>query len=71
MPHGGKHPNYPILSEDQPRAHNYPSKKSQIKNNPLDPDYSTLSSPFTTKDVHSRAARLGIRTDNSRFGKRK
>jgi hypothetical protein len=71
MPHGGKHPSYPILSEDQPRAQNLPSKKSLIKNNPLDPDYVIQSSPFVTKDVYSRAARLGIKSTNSnRFNKR-
>ena len=72
MPRGGKHSNYPILSEDQPRAQNLPSKKSQIKNNPLDPDYVVQYSPFVTKDVYSRSARLGIRsTDTDRFNKRK
>lgn len=71
MPHGGKHPNYPILSEDQPQAQNLPSKKSLVKNDPLDPDYASYSSPFVTKDVHSRAARLGIRANKTnRFNKR-
>lgn len=70
MPHGGKHSTYPILSEDQPRAQQLPSKRSREKNDPLDPDYATFNSPFVTKDVYSRAARLGIRTDNSRFNKR-
>lgn len=75
MPRGGKHPNYPILSEDQPQAHNFPSKRSQVKNNPLDPDYVCQSSPFAIKDVYSKSANLGIRGDhkggNNRFTKRK
>lgn len=71
MPKGGKHDNYPILSEDQPCAQQLPSKKALIKNDPLDPDYANWSSPFVTKDVYSRAARLGIRTKtNERFNKR-
>lgn len=64
-PRGGKHSNYPILSEDQPRAQQLPSKKSQVRNDPLDPDYASFNSPFTTKDVYSRAARLGINNRNS------
>lgn len=73
MPHGGKHPSYPILSEDQPRAQNLPSRKALVKNNPLDPDYICQSSPFATKDVYSRASRLGIKSSdaNARFNKRK
>lgn len=71
MPRGGKHSNYPILSEDQPRAQQLPSKKSQIKNDPLDPDYATYNSPFVTKDVNSRSARLGIKHgQHNRFNKR-
>ena len=69
MPRGGKHSNYPILSEDQPRAQNLPPKKALVKNNPLDPDYICQSSPFVTKDVYSKASRLG-NTVNSRFNKR-
>lgn len=70
-PHGGKHPTYPILMEDQPRAHNFPAKKSRVKNNPLDPDYVYQASPFTTRDVQSKASRLGIKSDTTdRFNKR-
>lgn len=36
---GGKHPNNPILVEDQPIPHNRPSKLARTKNNPLDDDY--------------------------------
>ncbi|KAL1491123.1 hypothetical protein ABEB36_011766 [Hypothenemus hampei] len=36
---GGKHPNNPILVEDQPMAHNMPSRLSRTKNNPLNDDY--------------------------------
>lgn len=74
MPHGGKHPNYPRLSEDQPMAQNLPPKKTLIKNNPLDPDYICQSSPFAVKDVYSRASKLGIRSTDQyqkRFNKRK
>ena len=71
MPKGGKHSNYPILSEDQPRAHNFPSKRSQIKTDALDPDYTCQSSPFAIKDVYTRSAALGIRSNSSRLNKRK
>lgn len=74
MPHGGKHPNYPQLCEDQPMAQNLPPKKTLTKNNPLDPDYVCQSSPFAVNDVYSRASTLGIRSANQnqkRFSKRK
>ena len=67
MPKGGKHSNYPILSEDQPRAHNFPSKRSQIKTDALDPDYCAQSSPFAIKDVYSKSANLGIRSNEARI----
>jgi len=72
-PDGGKHPIYPQLSEDQPRAQNFPSKKSMIRSNPLDPDYESLNSPFAIKDIYSRAARLGIRAgkDNYKLNKKR
>lgn len=69
MPDGGKHPKFPVISENQPRAQNYPARKALIKSNPLDPDYVCQSSPFATKDVYSRASRLGIKPN--RFNKRK
>lgn len=67
MPRGGKHDNFPLLSVDQPRAQQLPSKKSLERNNPLDPDYATFTSPFVTKDVNSKASRLGY---TNRFNKR-
>jgi hypothetical protein len=73
-PHGGKHPNFPILFENQPMAQNLPSKKALLKNNPLDPDYVCQSSPFLTKDVYSRASQLGIKSNSkgsNRFNKRR
>lgn len=70
-PKGGKHSNYPILSEDQPRAQQLPSKKSLVKNDPMDSHYANWNSPFVTKDVYSRASNLGIRSgDRDRFNKR-
>lgn len=36
---GGKHPNNPIIVEDQPIADNRPSRLARTKNNPLDDDY--------------------------------
>lgn len=36
---GGKHPNNPILVEDQPMPDNRPSRLARTKNNPLDDDY--------------------------------
>ena len=61
LPKGGKHSDYPILSEDQPRAHNLPSRKAWAKTNALEPDYICQSSPFATRDVYSRSANLGIK----------
>jgi RNA-binding protein NOB1 len=64
MPKGGKHSNFPILSEDQPRAQNHPSKKALAKTNALDSDYMSLASPFAVRDVYSRSANLGIKANN-------
>lgn len=36
---GGKHPNNPILVEDQPLPDNKPTRLARTKNNPLDDDY--------------------------------
>lgn len=36
---GGKHPNNPILVDDQPMPDNRPSRLARTKNNPLDDDY--------------------------------
>lgn len=36
---GGKHPNNPILVEDQPVPDNRPSRLARTKNNPLNDDY--------------------------------
>ncbi|KAK9882484.1 hypothetical protein WA026_021825 [Henosepilachna vigintioctopunctata] len=58
---GGKHPNNPILVEDQPMPDNRPSKLARIKNDPLSEDYIAGFSPFITRDVYSRSAMLGIR----------
>ncbi|CAG9862732.1 unnamed protein product [Phyllotreta striolata] len=60
---GGKHPNNPILVEDQPMPQNRPSRLAKTKNNPLDDDYIAGFSPFVTRDVNSRSAKLCIRPD--------
>lgn len=36
---GGKHPNNPILVDDQPMPDNKPTRLARTKNNPLDDDY--------------------------------
>ncbi|XP_050310033.1 RNA-binding protein NOB1 [Anthonomus grandis grandis] len=58
---GGKHPNNPILVEDQPMADNRPTRLAKMKNNPLDDDYIAGFSPFVMRDVNSKSAQLGIR----------
>ncbi|CAG9771971.1 unnamed protein product [Ceutorhynchus assimilis] len=58
---GGKHPNNPILVEDQPMADNRPTRLAKMKNNPLDDDYIAGFSPFIMRDVNSKSAQLGIR----------
>lgn len=58
---GGKHPNNPILVEDQPIPDNRPSSLARTKNNPLDDDYIAGFSPFIMRDVNSKSAQLGIR----------
>ncbi|KAJ8961217.1 hypothetical protein NQ318_008900 [Aromia moschata] len=58
---GGKHPNNPILVEDQPMPDNRPSRLARTKNNPLDDDYIAGFSPFVMRDVNSKSAQLCIR----------
>lgn len=58
---GGKHPNNPILVEDQPIPDNKPSRLARTKNNPLDDDYIAGFSPFVMRDISSKSAQLCIR----------
>ncbi|KAF7283442.1 RNA-binding protein NOB1 [Rhynchophorus ferrugineus] len=58
---GGKHPNNPIIVEDQPIADNRPSRLARTKNNPLDDDYIAGFSPFVMRDVNSKSAQLHIK----------
>ncbi|XP_018572482.1 RNA-binding protein NOB1 [Anoplophora glabripennis] len=58
---GGKHPNNPILVEDQPIPDNKPSRLARTKNNPLDDDYIAGYSPFVMRDINSKSAQLCIR----------
>jgi len=60
-PKGGKHAFNPSLYEDQQDAQQRLSKKAIQKSNPLDPDYISGSSPFSTKDVTSKSAMLGLK----------
>ncbi len=39
----------PLLAVDQPQAQQRVSKKALARNNPLDPDYISGSSPFVVK----------------------
>jgi len=64
-PHGGKHANNPILTEDQRIPQQRPSKMALQKNNPLGTDYIANSSPFAVNDIYSRASVLGINTKYS------
>ncbi|XP_056642249.1 RNA-binding protein NOB1 [Diorhabda sublineata] len=58
---GGKHPNNPILVEDQPMPDNKPTRLARTKNNPLDDDYTAGFSPFVMRDINSKSAQLCIR----------
>ncbi|XP_023028956.1 RNA-binding protein NOB1 [Leptinotarsa decemlineata] len=58
---GGKHPNNPILVEDQPMPHNMPSRLARMKNNPMEEDYVAGVSPFVMRDISSKSAQLCIR----------
>ena len=62
-PQGGKHGQNPWVAEDQRFPRNQAPKKNRVKNLPLDPDYIANSSPFTTRDTHSRYfnTALGVR----------
>lgn len=62
-PKGGKHANNPILCEDQPIPDQRPSRLARIKNNPLDDDYIAGYSPFVMRDINSKSAMLGIKSD--------
>ncbi|XP_008545989.1 RNA-binding protein NOB1 [Microplitis demolitor] len=64
-PKGGKHANNPILCADQPIPQQRVTKLARMKNNPLDDDYIAGYSPFVTRDVFSKSAMLGIRTQHS------
>lgn len=58
---GGKHPNNPIIVEDQPIPDNKPSRLARTKTNALDDDYIAGFSPFVMRDVNSKSAQLCIR----------
>lgn len=64
-PKGGKHANNPILCEDQPLPDQRPARLARTKNDPLHDDYIAGYSPFIMRDVHSKSAILGIRTEGS------
>lgn len=62
-PQGGKHANNPILCEDQPMPQQRISKLARTKNNPLHDDYIAGYSPFIMRDVYSKSAMLGVRSN--------
>ena len=64
MPKGGKHALNPILVADQPLPQQRVSKKARQKMDVLDPDFVANQSPFSVRDITSRAAQLGIRGGN-------
>ena len=65
-PEGGKHGQNPWVVEDQRFPLNQASKKSKLKNLPLDPDYVAKGTPFTTRDVSSRHFNAGIHCGSRR-----
>ncbi|KAG8034158.1 hypothetical protein G9C98_001242 [Cotesia typhae] len=64
-PKGGKHAVNPILSADQPVPDQRVSKLARMKNNPLNDDYIAGYSPFVMRDVFSKSAMLGIRSNHT------
>ncbi|ESO82889.1 hypothetical protein LOTGIDRAFT_211535 [Lottia gigantea] len=66
MPRSGRHANNPYLVEDQPMPQQHPSRRSQVKLDPLSYDYIAGTSPFAINDVTSRAAQLGINNKRMR-----
>ena len=59
LPKAGRQANNVILSEDQKKA-TQRLPKSRDSANPLDPDFIARSSPFTYKDVTSKAFTKGF-----------
>ena len=57
---GGKHGQNPWVAEDQRFPKNQAPKKSRLRNLPLEPDYIANSSPFLTRDTHSRYFNHGL-----------
>uniref|UniRef100_A0A0B6ZEV6 Nin one binding (NOB1) Zn-ribbon-like domain-containing protein n=1 Tax=Arion vulgaris TaxID=1028688 RepID=A0A0B6ZEV6_9EUPU len=62
---GGKHAMNPVLCEDQPKPDQRPPKKSLQKVDILSADIIADMSPFSVNDVTSRAAQLGIRSQQT------
>ncbi|KAF2367309.1 Ribonuclease PIN domain [Trinorchestia longiramus] len=56
-PRGGQHAVLPLLTADQRFPHQWSKKAKGV--NVLDPDYVAGSSPFSARDVNSRAAQHG------------
>lgn len=54
-PKGGAHANNPILTEDQPRANQRPTRLARTKNNPLNPDY--IAGNYLNRALHNLNAK--------------
>jgi len=69
LPRGGKHSNYPKLTEDQRLPQRRKAKMKEQHYGVFDVDYIANSSPFALRDTHSRSALLGVgRNFNKRNG---
>ena len=66
LPRGGKHANNPILVEDQRLPQNRLPRKALARTDVWSENYECDLSPFASRDVDSKAFRLGIRADRSR-----
>ncbi|GLH02566.1 RNA-binding protein NOB1 [Gryllus bimaculatus] len=66
-PKGGKHAVNPILCPDQRIPQQHATQLACAKNNPLEPDYIAGYSPFVLRDVTSRSAMLGIRSNHTQI----
>jgi RNA-binding protein NOB1 len=62
-PKGGKYAINPILVEDQKEAQQRVSKLARQHVNVFDEDFESRNSPFATRDVYSRSAQLGYRSN--------
>jgi len=70
-PRGGKYAVNARLCADQREPQQRMSRKSRVKLDVFDADYTALASPFSAHDVNSRSAVLGYSTRRGGGGARR